>query len=75
MTTGPGYYSLFLYHFRPKDNSLDPLAFAFSGQLIGHYQIMNLLLQNYYYVVYFTSKLADPSTGKSMFQVNRFYSS
>jgi hypothetical protein len=56
------------------DNSLDPLAFANPNNLTGHYQTMNLLLQNYYYVVYFTSKLADPSNGESMFQVNRFYS-
>ncbi len=35
---------------------------------------MNRLLDNYYYIVYFTSRLLDPRTGKSTFQVNRFYS-
>jgi hypothetical protein len=32
------------------------------------------LLKDYYYIVYFTSKIVDPKTGEFTFQVNRFYS-
>lgn len=35
---------------------------------------MHRLLDYYYFTVYFTSRLVDPSSGKEYFQVNRFYS-
>lgn len=35
---------------------------------------MDKLLKDYYYIVYFTSKIVNPKTGKQQFQVNRFYS-
>jgi hypothetical protein len=72
-----GYYTTYsniFYWLYPKE-SVDPFASPGSSLLLGNYQLMNQLLTNYYYVVYFTSKVADPSTGQSRFQVNRFYSS
>ena len=35
---------------------------------------MDQLLKDYYYIVYFTSKITDPKTGKQSFQINRYYS-
>lgn len=35
---------------------------------------MDKLFKDYYFIVYFTSKLIDPRTGQKRFQVNRFYS-
>lgn len=71
-----GYYTAYtnLFFWLYPQSSLDPFASATDTTFLSNYQFMQQLRANYYYVVYFTSKLIDPSTGEASFQVNRFYS-
>lgn len=55
-------YSNIYYWFTAQD-SIDPFTSAFAGTIGGNYRKLDDLLNNYYYVVYFTSKLMDRGTG------------
>ncbi len=62
----------FLYHvFNPKPDNFPFLA---PGLLFGNQELMNSLIKNYYMIIYFTSKIIDPKSGKPQFQVNKYYS-
>jgi len=67
-------YSNLFFWLRARD-SIDPFTSAFAGSLGGNYRNLDSLLKNYYYVVYFTSKIVDSSSGEAKLQLNRFYSS
>ena len=72
-----GYYTWYsnLFYWLAAKDSIDPFTSLFAGSLGGNYRNFDNLMNNYYYVVYFTSKIVDSSSGKSTFQLNRFYSS
>lgn len=63
-------YTAFYHDFRPKP---DNFPFRASGSFFGNQELMNSLVKDYYMVVYFTSKIIDPRSGKPQFQVNKFY--
>lgn len=41
---------------------------------MGYEYLMNRLLSEHYFIVYFTSRMIDGRTGQPYFQVNRYYS-
>ena len=61
-----GYYTSYthLFYFLFPKESIDPFS-SNPNSLGGNYRKLDQLLKNYYYVVYFTSKIVDPSSGKS----------
>ncbi len=62
------FYWLYL---KPELNPFDSVTGA---PIQGYRGQFDKLMKDYYYIVYFTSKITDPKTGKQKFQVNRFYS-
>lgn len=72
-----GYYTWYsnLFYWLYAKESIDPFTSFFANSIGGNYRNLDNLLNNYYYVVYFTSKIVDSKNGETKFQLNRFYSS
>ena len=66
-------YSNIFYYMYPKAD-LNPFSSISGGPIQGNRGQMEKIFKDYYYIVYFTSKVVDQKTGKYHFQVNRFYS-
>ena len=66
-------YTIIAFALSPKEG-VDPFASATASTFRGNFYLIDQLRKDYYYVVYFTSKIVDASSGASQLQVNRFYS-
>lgn len=68
-----GFKTQMAYWLYPHNDD-NPFSGINGGNLMGNEYLMNQLFSNYYFVVYFTSKIIDSRYGKPQFQVNRYYS-
>ena len=71
-----GYYTSYtnIFYWLTAKAGVDPFSSPNSGNVLGNYALLEQLMNDYYYIVYFTSKVVDRSTGEGKLQVNRFYS-